>query len=158
MAMQRTGGMTTIGILNIIMGAFFGLLCLLMVIGGGVLLSTGGAIGGTDGLMAAAGGRFVMLVGIVGTVIWTMMLISGIGVLMLRPWARVLAMVCGAFVIVLNGLSLYTTFAFIPMIGFAYGAVLCGMFMKPSWKAAFAGEAGASPVSSSSDDDIRAAA
>ncbi len=44
MAMQRTGGMTTIGILNIIMGAFFGLLSLLMVIGGGVLLSTGGAI------------------------------------------------------------------------------------------------------------------
>ncbi len=158
MAMQRTVGMTAIGVLNIIMGAFFGLLCLLMVISGGVLLAHRGAIGGTDGMLAAAGGRFVMLVGIVGMVIWTMMLVSGIGVLMVRPWARTLAMVCGAFVIVLNGLSLFTSFEMIPLIGFAYGMVLCGMFMKPNWKAAFADDACAAPASASGDDDVRAAA
>ncbi len=81
MGKHRTGGMTTIGILNIIFGTLFSLVFLLMILGAGFMAAAGSAMGGEDGAAVAAGGGFLMLVGIAAFAINLMLFISGIGVL-----------------------------------------------------------------------------
>ncbi|MHC4141176.1 MAG: hypothetical protein ACYSUF_04580 [Planctomycetota bacterium] len=58
--------MTAIGILNIAFGALFSLVFLLMALGAGFMAAAGNAIGGEDGAAVAAGGGFLMFVGIAG--------------------------------------------------------------------------------------------
>ena len=76
--------MTTMGILNIVFGAFGTLGSLLIILGGGILAASSGAIeSGSEiegmGEMAAAGGGLFMLIGCI------LMLPSSSGV-SLRPY------------------------------------------------------------------------
>ena len=122
MGKQRTGGMTTIGILNIIFGALFSLVFLLMILGAGFMAAAGSAMGGEEGAAVAAGGGFLMLIGIAAFAINLMLFISGIGVLKLAPWGRTLSIACGGLGVVVYGASI---------------VILISLFFTPSWKATF---------------------
>ena len=147
MNMQRTGGMTAIGILNIVLGAIGSLLSLLVVLGGGLLAAGGAAASssgdtsGAGGAMAAGGG-LIAIMGLVGLACWGMMCFSGIGVLKLAPWGRTLSMVCGGFIAALMVLSMVTsgTFSIMNTLFMCYGAMLVYMCMRPEWKQAFSGQ------------------
>lgn len=146
---QRTGGMTAIGILNIVFGSIGSLAALLALLFGG-LLAAGGAVldaesAGTGGEgvggMVAAGGMLVMVVGLVGLVCWGLLVVAGIGVLRLRPIGRTLSIACGGGIALLSGYSIVNGDFGIMNLGMCgYGLVLVGLFLQPPWKAAFAGE------------------
>ncbi len=167
MATQRTGGMTAIGVVNIVLGVIGCLFSLLVLVGGGVLAAGGGDFashaGGNEsfGTMAQGAGMMVVLIGLVGLVTWLLTMISGVGVLMMRSWGRTLAMICGAVIIVVNVLSMISGgFGIMTLATLVYGGLLVGLFMKPSWKMAFCGgEVMTESVQATeTDDDIRAAA
>ncbi len=167
MATQRTGGMTAIGVVNIVLGGIGCLISLLILVGGGVLAAGGGEFaaqaGGDEsfGMMAQGAGLLVVVIGLVFLVTYLLTMISGIGVLMMRSWGRTLAMVCGAVIIVVQVLSMISGgFGILPLTILIYGGLLVGLFMKPSWKMAFCdGEVMTESASATdTDDDIRAAA
>ncbi len=141
---KRTGGMTTMGILNIVFGAFGTLGSLLIILGGGILAASSGAIEtGSEiegmGEMAAAGGGLFILIGLVSAVFSVMLIFAGIGVLKLAPWGRKLSMVCGGGFIFLNLISLFGSgFTLSTIIGIAYGGTLLVLCFTESWKKAFA--------------------
>jgi len=140
----RTGGMTTMGILNIVFGAFGTLGSLLIILGGGILAASSGAIeSGSEiegmGEMAAAGGGLFMLIGLVSAVFSVMLIFAGIGVLKVVPWGRKLSMICGGGFIFLNLVSLFGSgFTLSTIIGIAYGGLLLVLCFTESWKKAFA--------------------
>ncbi len=167
MATQRTGGMTAVGVVNIVLGVIGCLFSLLLLVGGGVLAASGGdfaAQAGSDesfGMVAQGAGMVVVLLGLVLLVTWLLTMISGIGVLMMRSWGRTLAMICGAAIIVVNLLSIISGgFGVVSLAMLIYGGLLVGLFMKPSWKMAFCGGEvmTESAPATDTDDDIRAAA
>lgn len=168
MATQRTGGMTAIGVVNIVLGVIGCLFSVLVLVGGGVLAAGGGDFAARSGdesfgMMAQGAGMMVMVIGFVGLVTWLLTMISGIGVLMMRSWGRTLAMLCGAVLIVVNVLSIINGGMGVMTIAtLIYGALLLGLFMKPSWKMAFCGGGEAmiesAPPATDTDDDMRAAA
>ncbi|MHC4102855.1 MAG: hypothetical protein ACYS15_18220 [Planctomycetota bacterium] len=130
--------MTTIGILNIIFGTLFSLVFLLMILGAGFMAAAGSAMGGEDGAAVAAGGGFLMLVGIAAFAINLMLFISGIGVLKVAPWGRSLSVACGGLGVIVYSASLVAGGFSIPMLGMlAYSVVLIGLFFTPKWKTAF---------------------
>ncbi|MHC4209725.1 MAG: hypothetical protein ACYTE6_00660 [Planctomycetota bacterium] len=138
MGKQRTGGMTTIGILNIVFGALFSLVFLLMILGAGFMAAAGSAMGGEEGAAVAAGGGFLMLIGIAAFAINLMLFISGIGVLKLAPWGRTLSIACGGLGVVVYGVSIVGGDFSIPMLAsLAYCVILVSLFFTPSWKATF---------------------
>ncbi len=166
MATQRTGGMTAVGVVNIVLGVIGCLFSLLLRVGGGVLAASGGDFGaqaGGDesfGMVAQGAGMVVVLLGLVGLVTYLLTMISGIGVLMMRSWGRTLAMICGAVIIVMYLLSIISGgFGVVSLAMLIYGGVLVGLFMKPSWKMAFCdGDVTTEAAATETDDDIRAAA
>jgi hypothetical protein len=138
MGERRTGGMTTIGILNIVFGAMFSLVFLMMFLGAGFMAAAGNAIGGEDGAAVAAGGGFLMLVGIAAFAVNLMLLISGIGVLKVAPWGRTLSVASGGLGIVVYAASLIGNGLPIPFLGMlVYCFVLVGLFFTDNWKNAF---------------------
>jgi hypothetical protein len=161
--------MTTIGILNIIFGALFSLVFLLMILGAGFMAAAGTAMGGEEGAAVAAGGGFLMLIGIAAFAINLMLFISGIGVLKVAPWGRTLSIAYGGLGIVVYGAWLIGGDFSIPMLAaLAYCVILIGTFFTPSWKAAFCSSevtsseattesAPASPEASESDETREAA-
>ncbi len=138
--------MTTMGILNIVFGAFGTLLSLMAIITGGLLAAFGTAVEaemGAEaegmGAAAAAGGGLVMLIGLAFAVFCVMLIFAGIGVLKLKPWGRKLSMVCGGGFIFLNLFSLFGSgFTLSTIIGIAYGGTLLVLCFTESWKKAFA--------------------
>lgn len=157
MTHQRTGGMTAIGILNIVFGSIGALVMLLFVLGGSLLAAGGAAMEAEMGAEAngmgaatAAGGGLIMVIGVVGLICWTAMIISGIGVLKLKSWGRTLSMVCGGIVALLSVYSLTQQFSIMNVAFLVYGGLLVGLFMKSDWKAAFGGGTGAMMEASSS--------
>jgi hypothetical protein len=143
MEAQRTGTMTTIGILNLVFGALFSLVFLLMILGAGFMAAAGTAMGGEKGAEVAAGGGFLMLIGIAAFAVNLMLFISGIGVLKMAPWGRSLSIAAGGLGIVVYGASLVGSDFSIPVLAaLAYCVVLISMFFTPSWKATFSGAAG----------------
>jgi hypothetical protein len=158
--------MTAIGVLNIIFGTIGALLSLLVVLGGGLLAAGGaameaGAGGEAEGMgtMAAAGGGLIMIIGVVALIAWGALAVSGIGVLKLAPWGRMLTIVCGVALVLLNVISLMQGFSVMNVIFAAYGGLLVGLFMKADWKAAFLPGAAPVPVGDMvADADFREAA
>jgi len=146
---QRTGGMLTIGILNIVFGAMGAIICGLVFLAGGVVAAGGAGLEGElgaeaegAGAMVAAGGGIIMLIGLVGLVCWTLLFASGIGVIKLAPWGRKLSIICGVVGVLLNGSSLVMSgfqLNFLTLASLVYCGLLVGLFMKPDWKAAFSG-------------------
>ncbi len=164
MGHKRTGGMTAIGVLNIVFGSLGALFALLIVLGGGIVAALGAgaeAEFGADAQGAAAAsatlGGIVILVGLVALIANAVLAISGIGVLGLKPWGRKLAMICGGAWAVLNILTLFSGFNLLNL-GFAvYGGTLVWLFLKPEWKAAFSGQPGAIEGVQASDEFHQAA-
>lgn len=149
----RTGGMTTMGILNIVFGAFGTLGSLLAILGGGLIAASGAAMEaemGAEaegmGAMAAAGGGFVMLIGLVLAVCSILLVVAGIGVLKLAPWGRKLSIISGGGFVLLSLVSLFGSgFTLSTIIGIAYGGTLLVLCFTETWKKAFA------PVTQSDD-------
>jgi hypothetical protein len=130
--------MTTIGILNIIFGALFSLVFLLMILGAGFMTAAGAAMGGEEGAQAAASGGFLMLVGIASFAINLMLFVSGIGVLKVSPWGRNLSIAYGGLgVIVYGAWMIGGGFSIPTLASLAYCVILMGLFFTPSWKATY---------------------
>lgn len=136
--------MTTMGILNIVFGAFGTLGSLLIILGGGLLAAGGAAFeagGEVEGMgsMAAAGGGLIMLIGLVSAVFSILLVVAGIGVLKVAPWGRKLSIVCGGGFVLLNLFSLFSSgFTLSTIVGIAYGGTLLVLCFTESWKKAFA--------------------
>ena len=168
MATARTGGMTAIGVLNIVFGTIGTLLMVVVVLLGGLLAAGGAAMeaeaAAADaegmGTMVAAGGGIIAVMGIIGLLASAALAVSGIGVLKLAPWGRILTMVCGGSICGLQVLSMLQGFSITSLLVAGYGAMLIGLFMKPEWKAAFVQGGAPVPVDSIDevDSDFRAAA
>jgi hypothetical protein len=149
MGTQRTSAMTAIGVLNIVFGSLFSLVFLLMILGAGFMAAAGTAMGGQEGAAVAAGGGFLMLIGIAAFAVNLMLLISGFGVLKVAPWGRTLSIAAGGLGVVVYGASLIGSDFSIPVLAaLAYCVVLVGMFFTPSWKATFGAESAGMPASS----------
>jgi hypothetical protein len=130
--------MTMIGILNIAFGTLFSLVFLLMALGAGFMAAAGNAIGGEDGAAVAAGGGFLMFVGIAAFAINLMLFMAGIGVLQVAPWGRTLSLACGALGVVVYVALIIGNSVSIPYLGMlAYSFVLVGLFFTESWKKTF---------------------
>lgn len=147
MSNQRSGGMTTVGVLNIVFGAIGALFSFLLIVGAGFLAAGSAAMVAEGGAefqgVAEAGAAFggiVMLVAFIALIANVVLVTSGIGVLKMKPWGRKLAIFCGGAIALLNMLSLIGGFS-IFNIGLAvYGGILVWLFNKPEWKAAFSGK------------------
>ena len=165
MGNKRTGGMTAIGVLNIVFGALGALFAILIVLGGGMIAAMGsgmeaefgaefeGAAADTAGI-----GGIMILVGIFALLVSGTMCFSGIGVLGLKPWGRKLSMICGGGLVVLNVASIFLGgFGLMNFVWIGYGCVLVGVFMKPDWQATFSGQPVNIPAVQSSDEFQQAA-
>ena len=143
MGNKRTGGMTAVGVLNIVFGAIGALFAILIVLGGGMMAAMGAGMEAEfEGAAAGAAGvgGIMAIAGIVAFGASAAMLFSGIGVLGLKPWGRKLAMICGGAWAVLNIITLFSGFNLFNL-GFAvYGGLLVWLFLQPEWKAAFSGQ------------------
>jgi hypothetical protein len=155
MGKQRTGGMTTVGILNIIFGALFSLVFLLMILGAGFMAAAGTAMGGEDGAAVAAGGGFLMILGIAAFAINLMLFISGIGVLKVAPWGRSLSIASAGLGVVVYGTMLVAVDFSIPMFAaLAYGVTLIGLCFTSSWKETFCSSEMTTPVSTPAPPEV----
>ena len=129
MSASRTGGLTTIAIFNIVIGSLGTLAALLVVVGGGLLAIGGAAMeselgADADGMGAAAavGGGIILVLGLVGVVAWSMLAVSGIGVLKMAPWGRTLSIICGVLLVLVNGVSLLQGVGFLNLAFLGYYA------------------------------------
>jgi hypothetical protein len=153
---HRTGGMTVIAVLNIVVGG--------IEILAGLFPLRGAYEWGVDLLVIPAAlvafALLVLAAGVVG-------IIAGIGMLRLRSWARRLSLVFGGLLILASGgllmlISVFTPFimpiiasigtydpsadlaAMIPftvtyvVLPVSYAFVLCVVFRRPAWQATFA--------------------
>ncbi len=161
MGNKRTGGMTAVGVLNIVFGAIGALFAILIVLGGGMMAAMGAGMEAEfEGAAAGAAGMggIMAIVGIVAFGASAAMLFSGIGVLGLKPWGRKLAMVCGGAWAVLNIITLFGGFNLFNL-GFAvYGGLLVWLFLQPDWKAAFSGQPGGAIEDVQTIDEFQQAA
>ena len=154
---HRTGGMTAIAVVNIFFGGLGILNGLYLVLGFLALIYELLRLGVFEYPIARLPFPLLILAtGIVG-------LVAGIGILVLRPWARALSLVYGGLLI----LSCVGSFVAVPIIatigtydvgsidayGLArliifsaiyvvipvpYSLLLCVVFYKPAWKTTFA--------------------
>jgi hypothetical protein len=155
--MRRTGGMTAIAVLSIILGVLEILNGLFQLAGTLVLIYEYLRLGVFE--LPAARLMFSLLIlatDVVG-------IIAGIGILRLRPWARTLSLMFGGLLI-LSAVSSYFILPIIATIGtyalssisaegltrliifslievvlpVSYAPLLFAVFSKPTWKTAFA--------------------
>jgi hypothetical protein len=166
MNQTRTGGMLTIGILNIVFGSIRCVGALLMVLVGGGLAAFSSAAPpemADSGQVASFGGAVVML-GLFGFAIGAMLLIGGIGVLKVAPWGRGFSLAAGTLAIVntLGQAVILSAFGLGTFVGLVYPVILIACLMRPDWKAAFAGECAFEPgvidEVETGDDQFKAAA
>jgi hypothetical protein len=135
--------MTAIGILNIVFGALGTLIFSLMVLGAGFLTAAGASSTTEEAGMLAMGGGILMLIGVVGLAINLMLLASGIGVLKVAPWGRMLSIIYGGLGLVVYGGSLATAeFSITTVVALGYCVLLLALCFTPGWRAAFSGSAG----------------
>ncbi len=129
MHLQRTNGMKAVGVANIVIGAMFGLIGLLMAIVGGGFMPFAAA----DAVGLA--GEFVLICGL-GTMLANAMLIAGgMGLLRVTVWARKLCIAHAATAGVVYGtwliggdLDMFFVAALL------YAGVLTWLFYATPWK------------------------
>jgi hypothetical protein len=159
MLRERTGGMTAIGVLNLVFGGFgiifalFGILIALAGIRRGILIEGFMGIPGISAdketimLKMLEFALFALAVSTVGVV-------AGIGIFRMAAWARVISLVYAGLWILCTGIFLlFRVQAATPdanasgtIIGrvvgicfdFSYPIILFILFQKPNWKTAFA--------------------
>ena len=154
MERHRTGGMTAIAVLNVIFGGLGILAGLFNLLGVFVLLYEMLRLGVFE--IPTARVAFALLLLATGSV----GLVAGIGMFVLRPWARALSLVyaglliasavCSNFIVPIiatigtydiGSISLARLMIFgviYLVIPVPYSIVLCVVFAKAAWKAAFA--------------------
>ena len=127
----RTGGMTLVGVLNLVLGALFGLIGALMIFGGGFMPFANGEASGPPG-------GFIQFVG-AGTVgANLLLLISGFGVMKMASWGRTLSIAYASLSVIVYGAALIGAGFDLFFVGaLVYSFVLIAMFFTPGWKAAF---------------------
>jgi hypothetical protein len=146
---QRTGGMLTFGILNIVFGSLGLLGSLLMILGGGLLAAGGAAMeaemaGEAEGMgaMAAAGGGIFAIIGLVMAVCCALGIASGVGLIKVAPWGRTLTIVVSVGIIGLNLLGLFTAGLDLGgILSIAYATTLLVLCFSSTWKNIFANAA-----------------
>jgi hypothetical protein len=159
----RTGGMITIGVLNLIFGGFRTLGALLTILAGGGIAALGAAAshnGGEGGQVAAAGGAIIGF-GVFSLIIGATLFVAGIGVLRVAPWGRTLSLAAASLAVVstLGQAVFMDAFGIGTFIGLIYPGVLFFLFFQPDWKVAFSGDlAPAATISEQTQDDFRQAA
>lgn len=155
---QRTGGMTAIGILNIIFGVLRCLGGALIILGGGLLAGLGASSGEAAGQEVAVAGGLAAVLGLVAFANGVLLLIGGIGVLKVASWGRLFSLAAAALSVVITlGDGMFSGFGFGTLIGLIYPAVLFYVFFQPEWKAAFSGMP-ATAGTFTSEDEFRTAA
>ncbi len=137
MGKQRTGGMTTIGVLNIIFGTLGCLVFLLMILGAGFMTAAGAAAGGEEGSFIAVTGGIFMLLAIAGFAGNLMLFISGIGILKMASWGRTLGLASGTLGVLVYGGILFGGFSIPMAVSLVYCGVLAGLCFSSGWKSAF---------------------
>jgi uncharacterized membrane protein (DUF2068 family) len=139
--MQRPGGVTLIAVLDFIFAGLCVILALLFFAGGSFLssfFSAAGAEGG--GLLGGA----VAVIGVVFLLIAGLLLATGIGLLKLAAWARILAIVLAAIHLLLtikglvSGMQMMTSTSWAVTILFlAYDAWVIWYLLQAKVKQAF---------------------
>ncbi len=129
MDVRRTNGMKAVGVANIIIGAMFGLIGLLMAIVGGGFMP----FSGTDAVGLA--GEFVLSCGVGIMLANAMLIVGGMGLLRATAWARSLCIAHAATAGVVYGtwliggeLDMFFVAALV------YAGVLVRLFYGTSWK------------------------
>lgn len=164
MTTQRTGGMTAIGILNIVFGSFGCLFGLLALLGTGLLTAFGAAASGTEpgaGAAVATVGAIGMLVslGLLGAS--ACLLFGGVGVLKVAPFGRKYTLIGAGACLGLTALNVFMSgfsIDFMSVIMLGYCGFVMYMCMTPQWKQAFSSQGTMTSQSNSYSRDYRAAA
>ncbi|MCW5777180.1 MAG: hypothetical protein KIS87_12150 [Phycisphaeraceae bacterium] len=159
---NRTGGMTAVAVLNFILGGWGMLGGLFLALGGGLLAVFGGAVSASGESGGGAGaGIGLTLVGLLGLFAGLLLVVGGVGILKMKPWARRACLAYAGIAVIVNlaGIALLSTgFGLTQIIGFAYPAIIAYLFLaNPQWKQAFTPSAGASQ-SQNDQNNYRAAA
>lgn len=144
---HRTGGMTAVGVLDIILGVFVLLQGLFVILlGHGLLPAT------FADPESALGLAIIIALGLVALTAGVIGLVAGIGVFKLRPWGKAMSLLfaalwvadsVGAMILFAARSSAETESTDINgrvvaiLLRSAYLVVLAALFAKPSWKAAF---------------------
>jgi uncharacterized membrane protein (DUF2068 family) len=140
--MQRPTGVTVIAVLDFIGGALCALLALLAFAGGSMISSILSQAGASTG--GGIAGGLVAIVGVVILAIAALVIITGIGLIKLKGWGRIIQIVLAALGVLgqiksfTGGLSgaQYT----LPVIILAYDVWVIWYLLTPGVKAAFAGQ------------------
>jgi hypothetical protein len=122
---NRSGAVTVVGVVNIILGSLLALLSCLILFCGVIFAAAanGPRMGGPgDGLFAFIGGGVFIVLYSIG------LIMAGVGVLNRRNWARVLNLVLGGFAGVAALVFLYKLIQIIGVPGFP-GEVVGNLFM-----------------------------
>ncbi len=168
MARQRTGGMTAIGIMNIVFGAIGTLVCLLVAVAGGVLAAAGGAMeaemgGEAEGLgtMAATGGAIIAGIGLLTGLAWLFLFVGGIGILKLANWGRKMCIGSAGMIVLLTAINFFMQGG-VNIVSFAvlgYGITVIALCFSATWREACSGEGEwNAPMMGADDEQFRAAA
>ncbi len=128
MDLQRTNGMKTIGVINIIVGAMFCLIGLLMaIVGGGFMPVSEANAAGTPGV-------FVMLIGIATLAINAVLLTGGVGLLRVASWGRTLSLAHAALGVVVYAVWLIGGgFDAFFLAALVYALALIWLFYNTRW-------------------------
>ncbi len=132
MYLQRSNGMKTIGVINIIVGAMFCLIGLLMaIVGGGFMPVSDANAAGTPGI-------FVLLIGIATLAINVLLLTGGIGLLRVASWGRTFSLAHAAPGVLVYAAWMigggFDAFFFAALV---YAMVLIWLFYNTRWKTGF---------------------
>ena len=126
--MKRTGGMTAIAVLDVLLGVLAILVSCQMLMSG---------LQGTAGAHAPAGGAAAFA--LVRIALGVALIVAGLGMFRMARWTRSLSIGIGVVWVVLNVLE--PILLHYPMLqvvmGSIYPIVLIAVFQLPSWKRAF---------------------
>jgi hypothetical protein len=113
---NRSGAVTAVGIVNLVLGALDILAGIAVMVGGAAILGLSGAAANQEGVteeqrkaMAAVGGMgagIAVAIGVCIMIFGIPLIIAGIGVLKRRNWGRILTIVLGIIAGLLGVLSL----------------------------------------------------
>jgi hypothetical protein len=130
MAATRTRGMTAVAVLNLILGA-------VATLGSMARIAIDLGLAGSP---AAGATGIVLAFGFARVAVSVLLIVSGIGVLRMRPWGRTCAIAAGALWILVNLLEpllLHKSMSGEFVWGSLYSAILLALFMRPAWARAF---------------------
>ena len=159
MLKERTGGMTVIGVLNLVFGGLGILSALFEVLAALVGIRRSILIEGFMGIPGISGNEETIMLKLLEFALFalavsTVGVIAGIGIFRMRPWARAASLIyAGLWALNAGVLLLFPVQAPKPdanasatiighvvgiCFGLSYPIILFILFQKPNWKAAFA--------------------